>query len=111
MPGKNLTPEIKIIENSRLAFLACKKLKSRQVAMVFGSRIHLYGVSRQSFLADNCWVQHELCHIRQFKQYGFLNFILKYLWESMKHGYHNNKYEVEARLAEKMIEKKFGNLS
>ena len=29
----------------------------------------------------------------------------------MKHGYHNNKYEVEARLAEKMIEKKFGNLS
>lgn len=101
MPGKKLKPDVKIIENSRLAHLACKKLKSRQVAMVLGNRIYLYGVSRQKFLADKQWVQHELCHIRQFKQYGFLNFILKYLWESVKHGYHNNKFEVEAREAEK----------
>ena len=104
MPGKNLKPEVKIIENSRLAYLACKKLRSRNVAMVLGSSIHLYGVSRQKFLEDKCWVQHELCHIKQFKEHGFISFIIKYLWESLQHGYQNNKYEVEARLAEKNIE-------
>lgn len=71
--------------------------------MVLGSRIYLYGVSRQKFLADACWVQHELCHIRQFKEHGFLIFLLKYLWETFKHGYHNNRFEVEAREAEKVV--------
>lgn len=75
--------------------------------MVLGSRIYLYGVSRQKFLADACWVQHELCHIQQFKKYGFLNFIFKYLWETVKHGYYYNKFEVEAREAEKKVIKNF----
>ena len=41
-----------------------------------------------------------MCHINQFKKYGFLNFIIKYLAESMRSGYYNNKYEIEARDAE-----------
>jgi hypothetical protein len=89
-----------IKENSWIAKLAAKKLQSENVAIVIGKTIHLHHVSKENFLKDKKWVKHEMCHINQFKKYGFLNFILKYLWESYRHGYYNNKYEVEARKAE-----------
>lgn len=90
-----------IKENSWIAKLAAAKLRSNHVAIVIGKTIHLHNTSKQQFLQDKKWVKHELCHINQFQQYGFLNFIVKYLWESIKHGYYNNKYEMEARQAEK----------
>ena len=89
-----------IKENSWLAKIAAKKLGSSSVAMVLGSTIHLYNTSKEDFLKDDKWVKHELCHIRQFRQHGYILFTIKYLWESLKKGYHNNKYEVEARQAE-----------
>ena len=89
-----------IKENSWIAKLAAKKLRTNNVAIVIGKTIHLYNTSKQNFLQDERWLKHELCHVRQFKQYGLVNFIAKYLWESMRHGYYNNKYEVEARKAE-----------
>ena len=89
-----------IKENSWIAKLAAKKLQSENVAIVIGKTIHLHHVSKENFLKDKKWLKHEMCHINQFKKYGFLNFILKYLWESYRHGYYNNKYEVEARKAE-----------
>ncbi|HXS56572.1 MAG TPA: hypothetical protein VN726_10645 [Hanamia sp.] len=92
--------EFLIKENSWIAMLAARKLKSESVAIVIGKTIHLHKVSRQDFLKDERWVKHEMCHIEQFKQYGFFSFILKYLLESMKHGYIHNKYEIEARNAE-----------
>jgi hypothetical protein len=92
--------EFLIKENSWIAKLAAKKLRSENVAIVIGKTIHLYHVSRQDFLKDDKWVKHEMCHISQFKKYGFLNFIFKYLVESMRNGYYNNKYEIEARNAE-----------
>lgn len=92
--------EFLIKENSWIAKLAAKKLRSENVAIVIGKTIHLYHVSRQDFLKDDKWVNHEMCHISQFKKYGFLNFIFKYLVESMRNGYYNNKYEIEARNAE-----------
>lgn len=92
--------EFLIKENSWIAKLAAKKLRSKNVAIVIGKTIHLYHVSRQDFLKDDKWVKHEMCHISQFKKYGFLNFIFKYLVESMRNGYYNNKYEIEARNAE-----------
>lgn len=49
---------------------------------------------------DNKWVKHEMCHLEQFKKYGFFNFTLKYLYESLKVGYYDNKFEAEARKAE-----------
>lgn len=70
--------------------------------MVLGKTIHLHGASKAQFLANKKWVQHELCHVAQFKKYGFVNFILQYLWQSLRHGYHQNKFEIEARLAEEM---------
>lgn len=91
-----------IKENSLLARLAALKLKEPKMAMVLGSKILLYGITKSEFLTNEKWVKHELEHIRQFKQHGFLPFICLYLLESMRNGYFNNKYEAEARAAEKL---------
>lgn len=89
-----------IKENSLIAKLAAKKLHSNSVAMVLGNTIHLYGSTKENFLADERWVKHELCHVKQFNTHGYLPFIFKYLWESLRVGYYNNKFEREAREAE-----------
>jgi predicted SprT family Zn-dependent metalloprotease len=94
----NVTFSIK--ENSFLAKIATWKLRSDNVAMVLGNTIHLYGVTTQEFLSNDKWIKHELCHIKQYKQHGFIGFLVKYLWESIKVGYYKNKFEVEAREAE-----------
>ena len=96
MANENFT----IKENSWVAWLAAKKLKVPAVAIVIGKTIHLHHASRVDFLNNARWVKHEFCHIRQFKEHGFLLFMLKYVWESILHGYHNNKYEIEARNSE-----------
>ncbi len=93
-------PEFIIKENSRLAKIAAIKLGSKSVAMVLGKTIHLHNTTKANFLQDERWVKHELCHIKQFKEHGYVGFIIKYLWESIKKGYYNNRFEVEARKAE-----------
>ncbi|HZI68710.1 MAG TPA: DUF4157 domain-containing protein [Hanamia sp.] len=92
--------EFKIKEKSMLARLAAWKLKSKNVAITFGNKIHLYNISKEEFLKNEKWVKHELCHVRQFEKYGFFRFIAMYLWESIKVGYYKNKFEAEAREAE-----------
>ena len=89
-----------IKENSWLARIAAKKLKADSVAMVLGKTIHLHNSSKEDFLKNKKWVRHELCHVQQFQQYGFIGFIVRYLIESVRHGYYNNRFEVEAREAE-----------
>ena len=96
MPEQDFT----IKENSLLARIAAFKLGTKRVAMVIGNTIHLYNTTKEEFLNDKRWLKHELCHIRQFKQHGYFIFIIKYVWESIKKGYNNNKYEAEARAAE-----------
>lgn len=96
------TIQYSIRENSGWARLAAFKLGAQQVGLVLGSTIHLHNVSKEDFLANKAWLQHELCHVRQFREHGYVNFLLKYVWESFKKGYYNNKYEVEARAAEKL---------
>ena len=91
-----------IKENSRLAKVAAKKLRSKSVAMVLGKTIHLHNTTKAEFLKDKRWVKHELCHIKQFKDNGYFLFIVKYLWESLRKGYYNNRFEVEARKAEEL---------
>jgi len=89
-----------IKENSWIAAIAARKLKSRSVAIVIGSTIHLHNSSKEDFLKNTRWLKHELCHIRQYRQHGLIGFVVKYLWESLHSGYYNNKFEVEARKAE-----------
>ncbi|MFD2246434.1 hypothetical protein [Pontibacter ruber] len=93
--------DFKIVERSFFARIARMVLKSGNVAMVLGKQIHLSGVDRETFLRDEGWVAHELCHIRQFQEHGYVRFLWLYLRESMRVGYYNNKYEVEAREAGK----------
>ena len=92
--------KIRLKENSWIAKIAARKLKSKDVAIVLGKTIHLHKISKEEFLDNKKWVKHEGCHIRQFENNGYVLFILKYLWESIRYGYHNNKYEKEARFAE-----------
>ena len=87
-------------ENSWIARLAARKLKSNRAAIVFGDVIHLHNISKEQFLADERLLKHELCHVKQYKENGFVPFLFKYIFESIKKGYYNNKYEVEARRAE-----------
>lgn len=100
--------QVRIKENSLVAKIAAAKMKAEKVAIVFGSTIHLYNTSRKEFLSNKEWVSHELKHVEQYKQNGFIGFISKYLFDWMKNGYYNNKFEIEARENEKsdsMIEK------
>jgi hypothetical protein len=41
-----------------------------------------------------------LKHIEQYRRYGIARFIVLYLVESIKKGYYNNRFEIEARKAE-----------
>ena len=89
-----------IKENSFIARIAAWKLRSKQVAIVIGKTIHLHNTPKADFLANTRWFRHEAAHLHQFSQNGFLPFLIKYVFESLKSGYHNNKYEIEARAAE-----------
>lgn len=91
-----------IKENSWLASIAAKKLQAASVAMVLGKTIHLHNTSKDAFLQNIKWVKHELCHVEQYRQHGYVGFIAKYLWESIRKGYYNNKFEEEARAAEEL---------
>jgi hypothetical protein len=48
-------------------------------------------------------------HVQQYKKEGIGWFLIQYGWESIRKGYWNNRYEIEARDAAKVIdfEKKF----
>ena len=90
----------KIREKSLFARIAAKKMRSHSVAMVLGKTIHLHNISEKDFLSNERLLKHELCHVRQYQQHGFIGFLIKYLLESLRKGYYNNKFEVEARHAE-----------
>lgn len=89
-----------IKENSFFAWLAAKKMRSDSVAMVLGKTIHLHNISKEAFLNNQRLLKHELCHVRQYQEHGYVGFLIIYLWESIRKGYYNNKFEVEARKAE-----------
>lgn len=92
--------EFKIVEKSLQARIARFFFGSKRIAMVLGNSIHLSGVDKQIFLSDKKWLIHELVHIEQFKKNGFVKFIFLYSLESIKKGYYQNRFEIEARAAE-----------
>jgi hypothetical protein len=92
---------IRIKENAWQAKQAAKKLKSESAAITIGKTIYLCNADAAKFMGDTPWLRHELKHAEQFRKYGFFVFIFLYLWESAFKGYQNNKYEIEARNAEK----------
>ncbi len=85
-------------KNSWLARLASIWMRYEVVALVWGRTIHLYGTEPDKLLAHKSWLAHELVHVRQYETMGLFGFLRAYLWEWIKHGYHNNRYEIEARM-------------
>jgi hypothetical protein len=92
--------KVTIKENSLLAKIAAWKMKAPKIAIVMGSTIHLHNCTRQQFLSNKKWLNHEIVHVHQYKQLGTMRFIVHYLAESFKNGYFNNRFEVEARQKE-----------
>ncbi len=95
-----LAMKISIKEKSFIARIASKILHEKSVAVVIGKTIHLWNADKQNLLKNKKWLRHELVHIQQFRQYGFIKFLLLYAWETLKNGYYNNKFEVAARAKE-----------
>ena len=58
---------------------------------------------------DDAELAHELCHVRQWHEYGFLGYIAAYLGESRRASkaggdrYRGNKFEIEAYAAEAAV--------
>lgn len=92
--------KVTIVENSTLARIAAIKLKANNVAMVLGRTIYLHGTTKEAFLQNKCWLRHEIAHVLQWQKMGKLRFGIMYLVESVRKGYYNNKFEVEARSKE-----------
>ncbi len=94
--------EVHIKENSLLARLAAYKLKNKQCAIVINRTIYLHNTTKADFMANRKWLLHELKHVEQYQRYGTIRFIVLYLYETIRKGYRNNRFEVEAREAEKI---------
>lgn len=93
--------KIRVKERSFIARIAAFILRTNNVAIVFGQTIYLWNATKEDLLKNKKWLRHELVHVKQFLRYGFLPFIFMYLWESIKKGYYQNKFEIEARAFEK----------
>jgi hypothetical protein len=90
--------QIRIVENHLFAHLAACKLRTKKgMAITIGNTIYLHKTTTKQLIEHTSWFRHELKHIEQFQQYGCIGFIIRYLWESLRNGYFNNKYEIEAR--------------
>jgi hypothetical protein len=82
--------DVRVIEHSRLA-----RLHGRAVATTRRQRIYLRG-SAQDFFANPWLMLHEYCHVIHQWQPRTLS-LRRYLIECLRHGYWNNRFEVEAR--------------
>jgi len=92
--------KFRVVEQSLLARIARLFFGSSKIAMVIGNTIHLSGVNREVFISNRKWLLHEIMHIEQYRQYGVIKFIFLYTLESIKKGYFQNRFEIEAREAE-----------
>jgi hypothetical protein len=81
---------VKVIEHSWFV-----RLHGRAVATTRRRRIYLRGSAADFF--DDPWLMlHEYCHV--IRQWEPRNLTLRrYLVECLRHGYWNNRFEVEAR--------------
>lgn len=92
---------IYIREGAVIAWLAAKQLRSPKAAIVIGRTIYLHNTTKATFLNNKAWLLHELQHVAQYQQHGVIRFLVLYLYETLLQGYHNNRFEVAARAAER----------
>lgn len=94
-------PEIRFKTASPLAYLAARVMRASTCALVLGRTIHLHGTDVNTLKANEAWWQHEMVHVAQYQRYGFMPFLFRYFWYTLRFGYKNNPLEIEARAAEK----------
>ncbi|HYM27079.1 MAG TPA: DUF4157 domain-containing protein [Steroidobacteraceae bacterium] len=83
--------QVRVIEHSWYARLHGR----RAVATTRRERIYLRGSARE-FFADPRLMLHEYCHVVRQWRGGRLT-VARYLAECLRHGYWNNRFEIEAR--------------
>lgn len=82
--------QVRIIEHSLYA-----RLHRRAIATTRRRRIYLRGCAQDFF--DDPWLMlHEYCHVLKQWESGDLT-VTRYCLESLRRGYWNNRFEVEAR--------------
>ena len=94
---------VRIKERSLLARIAAWRLGVDAVALTLGDAIHLHRADANALLKNEAWLRHELKHVEQFRRHGYLRFLLLYIWESCRKGYTANRFELEARAAERSM--------
>ena len=82
----NIIPKLlgKIMARSDLGF-----------AITISQHCTLYSVPKP--MVGQTWRDHEECHKEQFRRYGWCKFVWLYIRELIRHGYKNNRFEIEAR--------------
>ena len=96
--------QLTVKRDSLLAKIACRQMKTKAVALVLGRTIHIYGVNPIYLLGNREWLAHELVHVKQYEKYGVIRFLWLYIWEWIKHGYLDSRYEKEAREGENHLD-------
>jgi hypothetical protein len=84
-------------ENSFIAKMGAKFLKTNNVALTIGNTIYLHNATKKDLLNNKVWLSHELVHVKQYEKWGKVKFLFLYLIECLRKGYYNCKFEVEAR--------------
>lgn len=82
---------VRIVEQSRFA-----RLHGRRVAATTRRDVIYVAGSGRRFAADLDLVLHEYFHVLRQWNPGTLT-VWRYVVESLRHGYHRNRFEIEAR--------------
>jgi hypothetical protein len=81
---------VEVVEHSWLA-----RLHWDATATTRRRRVYLRG-SAEDFFKDPALMMHEYCHVMNQWEPGHLT-IWRYILEWLRHGYWNNRFEIEAR--------------
>jgi hypothetical protein len=90
----------KVVGHSWIAKVAGRMTgQELKYAVTFGKTIYV-SCDKNAFLSERGWTRHELTHVGQYKKYGVLEFLKRYVFYSIFHRYENNPFEKEALYAE-----------
>jgi hypothetical protein len=89
-PAAAAIDDVRVVERSLFA-----RLHGRATATTRRRRVYLRGEAAE-FFSDPRLLLHEYCHVLMQWESGALT-TPRYLWECVRHGYWDNRYEVEAR--------------
>lgn len=93
--GHLLGQRVHVVPNSLIGKIAMKLNHTDRYAVTIGNFIFVSSPI-DSFLNEPAWVRHEYYHTLQYKKWGLLGFLSKYLYLSIIYGYPRNPIEIQA---------------